>query len=360
MDWSALPELVPRLMILGLLLCFSAFFAGSETAFFSLSRVQRERLARSKSSTERYVVTLLRDPRRLIATLLAGNELVNITMSALIAGAVHQLMPRADELALVLASTLVAVPLILLFGEIGPKMVALRAAEGWARLVARPLGLFALLATPVRVVVAGAAGLVVRLLGGTPPSREKAIGEDEFRALVDAGSEEGELQATERRLIHNVFKFGDRTVAEIMTPTAKVVSLSFDLPIPRLVSEVARHGLSRLPIYRGRKEDVIGILYAKDLVGTSVGRLKGRTVKDLLHAPMYVPKTTKCDRLFREFQRKRTHLAMVVDEYGRLVGLVTMDDLLLALLGPLREAAALPDAAAPAEVAYDRSERVEP
>ncbi len=339
MDLSALPGLVPRLLVVAVLLACSAFFSGSETALFSLSRVQRERLARSKSSTERYIVTLLRDPRRLLATLLAGNELSNITMIALIAGAIVQLLPGAAAVVLLLAATAVSLPVVLLFAEIGPKMIALRAAESWAKVAARPLGAFSIVSMPVRGVVGAVASVFVRIFGGKVSAPPGMIGEEEFRALVDAGSEEGALEATERKLIHNVFKFGDRTVAEIMTPAAKVVSLSFDLPIPRLVAEVARTGLSRIPIHRGRKEDVIGIVYAKDLVGTSAGKLKGRTVKDLLHPPMYVPKTTKCDRLFREFQRKRTHLAMIVDEYGRLVGLVTMEDLLIALLGPLREEA---------------------
>jgi CBS domain containing-hemolysin-like protein len=107
--------------------------------------------------------------------------------------------------------------------------------------------------------------------------------------------------------------------------------------LTRLVAEVAKTGLSRIPIHRGRREEVVGILYAKDLVGSSTGRLKGRTVKDLLRPPIYVPKTTKCDRVFREFQRQRMHLAMVVDEYGRLVGLVTMEDLLSSVFGPSRE-----------------------
>jgi magnesium and cobalt exporter, CNNM family len=344
MDLSVLPGLAPRLMLLGILLACSIFFSGSETALFSLSRMQRERMVRSVSSTERYVVALLRDPRRLIATILVGNELVNITFSSVLASIVHGVLPRSSELTLVLVSTCVTVPVMLLFGEITPKTVALRAAEAWAKVAARPIGAFTILVTPIRVVTSGIAGAVVHLLGGgKAPPRDAPIGEAEFRALVDAGGEEGTLEATERRLIHNVFKFGDRTVADVMTPARKVVSLSYDLPITRLVAEVARAGLSRIPIHRGRKEDVIGILYAKDLVGTSLGRLKGRTVKDLLRPPMYVPKTTKCDRLFREFQRKRTHLAMVVDEYGRLVGLVTMEDLLVALFGPLRDVKAVPD-----------------
>ena len=323
---------------MGVLIVLSAFFAGSETALFSLSRVARERLSRSPSSTDRYITALLHDPRRLIATILVGNELINITFSSVAASVVHAVLPSAGDVTLVLATTLVTVPLLLLLGEITPKTVALRTAETWARVAARPIGFFALITAPVRLVLAAIAGAVVRLLGGgSAAPAPRAIDEAEFRALVDAGSAGGTLEAAERRLIHNVFAFGDRVVAEIMTPARKVVSLSFDLPIARLVAEVARAGLSRIPIHRGRREDVIGVLFAKDLVGTSAGRLKGRSVKDLLHPPMYVPKTTKCDRLFREFQRKRTHLALVVDEYGRLVGLVTMEDLLVALFGPIRE-----------------------
>lgn len=348
MDWSALPDVLPRLAIMGMLIVLSAGFAGSETALFSLSRVARERLARSPSSTDRYIVALLRDPRRLIATILVGNELINITFSSIAASVVHTVLPAAGEVGLVIASTLLTVPLLLLLGEITPKTVALRAAETWARIAARPIGAFALITAPVRLVVATISGALVRVFGGsTKPLPARAIDEAEFRALVDVGSEEGTLEAAERRLIHNVFAFGDRTVAEIMTPVKKVVSLSYDLPIARLVAEVARAGFSRIPIHRGRKEDIIGLLFAKDLVGTSAGRLKGRSVKDLLHPPMYVPKTTKCDRLFREFQRKRTHLALVVDEYGRLVGLVTMEDLLIALFGPIRDEKAAASAPAP-------------
>jgi putative hemolysin len=337
-DLSVLPGLVPRLLVMGALLLGAAFFAGSETALFSLSRVQRERLSRSQSAADRYVATLLANPRRLIATVLVGSEVLAVTFAALAATVVRAVLPTAGDGALLGVTALFAVPLLLVLGEITPKTIGLRAAERWSRLCARPLGLFTVLATPLRAVLEALAGLVSRIFGGgAAPAVPGAIGEAEFRALVDVGSEEGELEAAERRLIHNVFAFGDKTVSEIMVPASKVVSLSYDLPILRLVAEVAKTGLSRIPIHRGRKEEVIGILYAKDLVGSSTGRLKGRTVKDLLRPPMYVPKTTKCDRVFREFQRQRMHLAMVVDEYGRLVGLVTMEDLLVSLFGPIRE-----------------------
>lgn len=344
MDLSALAGLVPRLVVMAVLTVFAGFFAGSETALFSLSRVQRERLARSSSASDRYVATLLADPRRLIATLLIGSELLSVTFAALAATVVTAVLPRASELLRVAVTALVALPILLVLGEITPKTIALRTAERWSQLAARALGAFTVLVTPLRFGLEAVAALIARILGGVAQKpKSGAIGEAEFRALVDVGSAAGELEATERRLIHNVFAFGDKTVAEIMTPANKVVSLSYDLPIARLVAEVAKTGLSRLPIHRGRKEEVIGILYAKDLVGSSTGRLKGRTVKDLLRPPMYVPKTTKCDRVFREFQRQRMHLAMVVDEYGRLVGLVTMEDLLVSLFGPIRDEKSLPE-----------------
>jgi putative hemolysin len=326
-----------RLAILVALLVAAGFFSGSETALFSLSRVQRERLARAPSSTDRYIVTLLRDPRRLIVTLMLGNELVNIAFSSVALGVVEKLFPKLGPISLIGVTTLITVPLLLMIGEITPKSIALRIAETWARGVARVVGFFALLVTPVRLILNAVAGVIVRVFGGGASAVGKGIGEAEFKALVDASSEEGTLQASERRLIHNVFEFGETSVAEIMTPAREMFSLSFDLPLHRLISEVARGKYSRIPIHRGRKEEIVGILYAKDLVGGSLGKLTNRTVKDLLRPPMYVPKTTKCDRLFRDFQRKRTHLALVVDEYGRQVGLATMEDLLTELFGETAE-----------------------
>jgi putative hemolysin len=338
MESSLLPALLPRFLAIAGLIVSAAFFSGSETALFSLSRVQKERMSRSTSAGDRLAVSLLRNPRRLIVTVLLGNELTNIVLSSLSATAVADLLHGYGAVALSAASTAITLPLILVLGEVTPKTVALSIAEGWARFASRPLAALALVLTPVRLLLTAVAGLMTRVVGSPASAhKQKPIDEAEFRALVDAGSEEGELQAAERKLIHNVFQFGDKTISEIMTPAVKAFSLSYDLPFVRLLQEVARSGLSRIPIYRGKKDEVVGILFAKDLVGVSTGRLKGRSLKDLLRPPMYVPKTTKCDRLFREFQRTRTHLALVVDEYGRLVGLVTMEDLLVALFGPIRE-----------------------
>jgi CBS domain containing-hemolysin-like protein len=336
------PFVLERLLAVALLLLGSAFFSGSETALFSLSRVTRETLASRADAGSRRVLELLSRPRRLIVTIILCNELINITSSSLAATVTSHWLPASRELVQVVVATAVMLPLLLLFGEMAPKSLAIRIGERWARAVSGPLKLTAVVVTPVRWVLQGIAGAVVRILGVRPLQPELGLKEEEFRALVDVSSAEGELEFSERRLIHNVFEFGETTVGKVMTPADKVFSLPYEMPLGRLVEAVARERYSRVPIYRGSgrkgaRDHVVGIVLAKDLVGYARGQLEGHTIQDLLNPPMFVPRTTKCDRLFREFQRRKTHMALVVDEYGRLIGLVTMEDLLEELFGEIAD-----------------------
>lgn len=317
----------------------SAFFAGSETAFFSLSRAARERLMRSSRSIDRYIANLSSDAKRLIATLLVGNEFINISFAALSTIVTERLLRGHDVLTITLVATAITVPLLLFLGEILPKTIALAVAERWGRIAARPLGLFMVLSTPVRWVISGVSAGILRIFGFKLEGRSSEIGEAELRDLVDVGSEVGELEAAERRLIHRVFEFGDRLVSQIMTPMRDVFSLSFELPMARLAAEVARSGFSRVPIHRGKKHEIVGLLLAKDLVGMSTGRLGPKSLADLLRPVFYVPKNATCAQVFQEFRRRHTHFALVVDEYGQQVGVVTMEDLLGDLFGKLHEPA---------------------
>jgi putative hemolysin len=329
-----------RLILLGLLILVSAFFSGSETALFSMSRAKRQKLAATGDPTSRLILRLLAKPRRLIATILVGNELVNISAGAVAAGLGEQTLGQFGRTAAEVLTTLLLLPFVLLVGEITPKSIAVKASEGWARIAARPIALFAWVCAPLRWLVRGLSEVLLLLLGGRPPQSDEGLREEEFRALVDVGSEEGELAQTERQLIHNVFEFGDKTVAQVMTPAAKLFALSYDLPMARLVEEVVRQRFSRIPVYRGRRDNIVGVLLAKDLVGYARGQWRGaRTLGDLLRPPFYVPKTTKLDRLFRQMQRRKTHMALVVDEYGRTIGVVTMEDLLEELFGAIAEPA---------------------
>ncbi|MCS6912972.1 MAG: hemolysin family protein [Myxococcales bacterium] len=357
---SALLVLQRALFILPLL-GLSAFFSGTETALFSLSRGQRESLALQAAegdSGSARILWLLGDPRRLITTLILGNEVVNISLSSLVTGVIADLMAQLppsvawarDGAAVALAATLGTVPMLILFGELFPKTISMKLALRWARVVAPVMVLLTWALWVPRLIISSVAGAVVWLISGRPPQQREAqpvLKEQELRTLVDLGSAEGEIAGTERRLIHNVLDFGDLTVGKVMTRAEQVFALPVEMSLARIVEAVSRQRYSRVPIYRGRRDNIIGILFAKDLVGYAQGELEGRPLQDLLHPPLFVPRRAKCDRLFREFQRRRTHMALVVDEYGKLAGLVTMEDLLQALFGNITDAMT-PPAAPPA------------
>ena len=289
--------LVERLLAIVALLCASAFFAGSETALFSLSRLQREAMATREDRASRRLAEMLAHPRRLIVTIIVCNELINIANASLAATVVADTLPGVRELGQVIVATGVMLPLILFFGEMTPKSVALRLGERWARVVSGPLQVLAYVITPLRVLLQSIASAVLTIVGARPMTKEEGLREEEFRSLVDVGSEEGELQVAERRLIHNVFEFGDTTVGKVMTPAEKVFALPYEMPLLRMVDAIATERYSRVPIYKTGKllrgadgkraqrgaMEVVGILLAKDLAGYSWGALEGHTVQDLLH-----------------------------------------------------------------------------
>ncbi len=348
--------LVEHLGGIALLLVASGLFSGTETALLSLSRVKREVMATRNDRRDRAVLGLLSHPRRLIVTIILCNELVNVGVSALAAGvgerAAHGLGVYRNSW-VTIATAAITVPLLVLVGDMTPKTLALKLADRWARAMAAPLGWLVWLLAPVRGAIRLVSDAMTNLLGGHSPSPDAGLREAEFRALVDVGEEEGEVEVAERQLIHNVFEFGDRTVGEVMTRGDELFTLPYEMPLGRLVEAVASSRYSRVPILRTpaaakspkvaakdkRIEEVVGVLYAKDLVGYPRGQLEGHTIQELLRPAFFVPRSTKCDRLFREFQRRKTHIALAVDEYGRLIGVVTMEDLLEEIFGDISDEA---------------------
>ena len=327
------------LIVIAALLTCSMFFSGTEVAMFGLRRVDREMLGQSKRASDRLILAMLARPRRLIATILCGNESINVSMSAVMAGLVDNMFPHRGEAELAMLATAMALPLLLFIGEITPKTVAFKAPVPWSRAAVRPLWLFGVLVTPVRLVVTGIANVLTRPFGGGGgrSGQRDPLSEAEFKALVDAGSEEGQVDARERRLIHKVFEFGDKTVAEAMVPRSRVFALSYELPVARLTQEIAARGFSRVPIYQKTPDNIRGVLHAKDLLIQGTPGTPVRRLQELLHEPLFVPQTTPLERMFRVFKQRKMHMALVVNEYGKLAGLVTMEDLLEQLFGDIRD-----------------------
>jgi CBS domain containing-hemolysin-like protein len=337
LNW--LSQLGVAIPLAAICVLISGFCSGTEVALFSLRRVEREQLARSESGVDKRIIKLLERPRRLIATVLIGNEAFNSLLAVLALLVVIRLVDVGNPWLLGLIALGVALPLIVLFSEVTSKTLAAKAPLMWARVAVYPLSAFAVLITPVRVIVNLLSEILMRPLGDaarTRPARD--LSEQEFKSLVDVGSQQGQVDARERRLIHRVFEFSDKNVGQVMTPRERIFALNYDLPMHRLVREIAARGFSRVPIYQKSLDNVRGIVHAKDLVRAAAGGgMPNKPLADFLHEPLFVPRTTPVKRLFLTFKQKKVHMAVVVSEYGKVLGLVTMDDLLAQIFGVLRD-----------------------
>jgi CBS domain containing-hemolysin-like protein len=333
-------DLVYAIPIAALLVVLCALFAGTEVAVFSLRRTDREQMARSGRGTDKSVLALLAQPRRLITAVLLGMEAVTGLLVILVLGLAAHAWPALAARPVLLVAIAVGITLVIavLFGEVMPKTFALKWPIAWSRASAVPLAVFTFVVTPLRIAIQAASALLLKPLGDVAKSRpSRDLSEEEFRSLVDAGSSQGQIDARERRLIHRVFDFADKNVGQIMTPRERLFALAYDLPMARLGKEVAARGFSRVPIYQKSVDNIRGILNAKDLVRAAAGQVGGRTLGELLHEPLFVPRTTPVKRLFLTFKQKKVHMGIVVNEYGKVLGLVTMDDVLAQLFGALRD-----------------------
>jgi CBS domain containing-hemolysin-like protein len=252
-----------KLIGLAILLCFSAFFSGSETAFFSLSRLKVRQMATSPSSPKRLVAKMLSNPHRLLATILFGNMLVNVASSSLGENISSHIFSGGTALFVaVLAMTI----LILLFGEIVPKIIAVERPEKIAPLVAAPLNLFSLIISPARRSLRWITDLFVGAVTHRPiPSQ--GMTEEELKTALDIGYSEGAVHLLERDLIEKVISFGDKRVEQVMTPRMRMVSIDVRIPVDRATRILKRRGYSRVPVHEGNEDNIVGVLHIKDFLG---------------------------------------------------------------------------------------------
>ncbi len=323
-----------KLVLLALLLLISAFFSSAETSLFSLSTTQVEQMRREGRPASELISSMLAQPRRLIITILIGNEFINVSASALSAALIIDLLGRDKSW----INLVVMVPLLLLFGEITPKSLAIRNNTTFASVQARPLAAFATLITPLRIVVRRVADLFITLLVGRERSHGNLITEDMFRTLAVEAVDDGVMDHQEAQYIAQVFDFGSMTVEDVMTPRAGVFFLEATASPEEVVAALRRTRYSKVPVYRQTRDQVVGILYARDLLGLDLETLvrNPTRLRHLLRKPLFVPETKQLSELFHDFRQRKLSLALAVDEYGGVTGLVTMEDLLESIFGEIR------------------------
>jgi len=323
-----------KLLLLPLLFAASAFFSSAETAFFALRRVDFLKWREEGNRLAGAIEKMLESPGKLIATIFIGNEIANVAISSVIAALLLRTFPAHGELLALLLGTLG----ILILGDIAPKCIAWPRARAWALLVFRPFRVFARIAAPLRFLLEKAAAGILRLIGGgSLPASRGALTEREFRALVDVGEETGTLDPGEKELIHNIFELTDQRAGEIMTPLADVFMIPATLPYKDLLDQLRRFRRSRIPVYEGERQNVIGVLHFKELLRPMAEGGADVDWLSLVKPPFVIPASKKLPLLLREFQKLKIHLALLVDEFGELVGIVTLEDVLEELFGDIRE-----------------------
>ncbi len=323
MDWILLTALVAA----------TAFVSAAETAFFALRRVDLAKWKEEGNATAAALERMLGDPNRLISTIFIVNEATNVSISSMIAVLLIPVSPNGQLLSL-LAGTFV----ILVLGDLVPKCLAWPNARSFSLVAIHPVRALAWILAPLRYLLEKSAGGLVRLLGGESEEAKRGVlSEKEFRALVDVGEEAGTLDAEEKELIHNIFELTDQRAGEIMTPLADVFMVPATLPYAELTAQFRRYRRSRVPVYEGERRNVTGILYFKDLLHMTADGAQDAPWTELVKPPVVIPTAKKLPLLLREFQKLKVHLALVVDEFGEIVGIVTLEDVLEELFGEIRE-----------------------
>lgn len=325
-----------NILLILVLLFLSGFFCLSEGSLFSLGRHQLDRLKKDGKKSSKLIEKLLKDPYKLIITILFADEVVNVAYTSVIGLTVKGLLDNSSNQTIMLVSVAIASPSLLLLGEIGPKTLGVKYPRVIATTISYPLHIFHVLITPIRWVLMVLSIGFTRVLGGQiePEHREKFTAE-EVKTLVGIGSEEGVITEIEKKLVGSLFKLEDVPAHKIMTPSIDCFLLPVNLSRSQALYEIKKRGFSRTPVYKGNKDNIVGVLYAKDLLSFDLSEEK--TIKEFLKPPYFIPRTKMAFDLLREFQQQRIHIAIVVDEYGRLDGIVTMEDILEELFGEIED-----------------------
>ena len=323
-------------LLIAFLLFGSAFFSGTEIAYTSLSKLKMKREGAHPTTVQKLVGFIYNHYDFALSTVLVGNNLVNIgATSVATVLAVNLAASLNGKLTDDAASTIVTVimtVLILIFGEITPKMIARRCSDTFAKIAAWPLMILMILFFPVVWLTSGIVSLFSLLW--KREGQSVTITEEEFENLLDTAEDEGVIDESETELLQSALEFTDLDAADILTPRIDVVGFELHDSMDHILEVIAETQFSRFPVYERTIDHVVGILYVKHLLKELVDN-KDVTLSDMLLEPVYIPKTMKLHDIMDEFRTHQTHMVIVADEYGGIMGVVTMEDVLEQLVGEI-------------------------
>ena len=332
-DWQT------KIIVLFVLFIASAFFSGSEIALFSLNRKNIKNEFSANQLIGRYIFQLLQFPRRLLVTILIGNTIVNVAASIIavsLALEFAQHFSISKELALTIQIILLTL-FIVIFGELIPKVAASKNPVSFSKFCAVPLYLMNIVLYPVSEIITEAIRISIAKL--KYDKTKIAMKPDELSELAKLSHERGTIVEEEQGLIHSIVNFRSVSVQEVMTPRVDIVAIPDDSGITELLAIINSSGHSRLPLYHNDLDNIIGVLYAKDLLPFLKDKEKQRifSINSLARKILFVPRTKMINDLMYIFQEKKMHIAVVVDEYGGTAGVITLEDILEEIIGEIRD-----------------------
>lgn len=334
-----------QVVILIILILINAFFAASEIAFISLNDAKIDVMVKDGNKKAQKIAKMLKTPSRFLATIQIGITLAGFLSSAFASDSF------ADDLAPVLYNAIPSISLetwngisiviitiilsyfTLIFGELVPKRIAMKKSEAIAFASIGVINFISIVTSPFVRFLEFSTNVVSKLFGVTG-NEEEVVTEEEIRMMVDVGEEKGTIELNEKEMINNVFEFNDRTVSEIMTPRNEIFALDCNLAMSEAISEIAEdYKYSRIPVYKENMDQIIGILYIKDMLLEQ--KNKNTKIKNLIKDAYFVPETKNLNELFSEMRKNKKQIAIVIDEYGGTAGLITMEDILEEIVGDI-------------------------
>lgn len=337
-------SLVSQFILILVLTLLNAFFASAEMAIVSVNRNRIKMLADDGNKKAILLVDLLEEPNKFLSTIQVGITLAGFFSSASAATGISEVIgaslsqlgiPYAQSISLVVITLLLSY-VTLVFGELVPKRIALQKSEQMAMLSVRPIVFVSKFAKPFVKLLSLSTNVLLRVIGMSDTDLEEKVSREEIKSLVDAGEEYGVINQIEKEMINSIFDFDDKLAKEVMTPRTEVYMINSQLPLS--IEELLEENYSRIPVYEGDIDNIIGVLYLKDFLHEAyqVG-FENVDIKKLLHRPYFVPECKNIDQLFKELQKSKKHLAVLIDEYGGFSGIVTIEDLIEEVMGDIND-----------------------
>ena len=325
--------MTPLIIVIVLGLVIAAFAAAAETSLTSVSRIRMRSLAEDGNKRARTVTRLHADPNAYLSTILTLNTVAVIVVSTATALLITGYLTKIPQA----VGTIVLSILVLIFCEIAPKSLALRFNERFALVLAGPVQLLTRVLRPLIGGLRAMSRLIVRAATRGHTVRGPFVTEEELKLLLYVGEQEGIVEQEEREMIHGILEMTDKLVREVMVPRVDIVAVEATDSIADVIKVIIEFGFSRIPIYEDNVDNIVGVVYAKDLLRHGVVGDDQRPLKAIAREPYYTPEAKRVGELLREMKERKVHIAVVVDEHGGTAGIVTFEDLIEEIVGPIRD-----------------------